>query len=58
MTASVDIELLQPHTDAGRDYPPGAALSLPADAAAWLIAIGTAQPVNPDAAEPNPPLEN
>lgn len=37
------IELLKPHTHAGRDYPPGAVLGLnPADAE-WLIALGTAK---------------
>jgi hypothetical protein len=36
------IELLKPHTHAGRDYPAGARLTLDADSAHWLISIGTA----------------
>jgi hypothetical protein len=37
------IELLKPHTHAGRDYPVGARLNLDADSARWLISIGTAE---------------
>lgn len=37
------IELLKPHTDNGRDYPPGAKLTLDKGAADWLIALGVAQ---------------
>lgn len=36
------IELLKPHTHAGRDYPAGAKLTMDADSAEWLIAIGSA----------------
>ncbi|SFM67225.1 DUF7210 family protein [Nitrosomonas communis] len=39
----VTIELLKPHTHAGRDYPAGARLTLNADSARWLISIGTAE---------------
>lgn len=41
------VELLQPHTHAGRDYPPGSELTLDDDAAAWLIALRVAQPAVP-----------
>lgn len=37
------IELLKSHTDNGRDYPPGAKLTLDKGAADWLIALGVAQ---------------
>jgi len=37
------IELLKPHTHAGRTYPVGARLTLDADSARWLIDIGTAE---------------
>lgn len=39
---TVSIELLKPHRHAGRDYRPGARLTLPASKAEWLIGIGTA----------------
>lgn len=42
--AETRVKLLKPHEHAGRDYPSGAVLTLPADSAAWLIAIGVAQP--------------
>ena len=38
------IQLLKPHSHAGRDYPPGAVLEMDRDSAEWLIAIGTAKP--------------
>ncbi len=38
------IELLKPHTHAGRDYPAGSVIELDRDAAEWLIAIGSAKP--------------
>lgn len=37
------IKLLQSHTHAGRDYPAGAILTMEADSADWLIAIGVAE---------------
>lgn len=37
------IKLLKPHEHAGREYPTGAILSIPADAADWLIANGAAE---------------
>lgn len=40
------IELLKPHTHAGRDYPTGAKLTMDADSAEWLIAIGSAAEVS------------
>lgn len=38
------IELLKPHEDGGREYPVGAQLTLPADAADWLVGIKSAKP--------------
>jgi hypothetical protein len=38
------IKLLAPHEHAGREYQPGAKLTLPADSADWLIAQGKAEP--------------
>lgn len=38
------IELLQPHEHAGREYPAGCELTLPVDAADWLIALKVAKP--------------
>ncbi|MFV0680273.1 hypothetical protein [Ottowia sp.] len=37
------ITLLKPHRHAGRDYPAGAALDLPARKADWLIGVGVAK---------------
>lgn len=37
------IELITPHTHAGRQYPAGATLDLPGHKAEWLIAVGTAK---------------
>lgn len=37
------IELLKPHTHAGRTYPVGARLTLDADSARWLIGLGAAE---------------
>lgn len=39
------IELLRAHEHGGREYPPGAELTLPADAADWLVGIKAAKPV-------------
>lgn len=44
------IALLRPHRHAGRDYPAGAQLTLPAHKAAWLMGLGVAQ--NAPAAAP------
>lgn len=49
------IELLKPHTHAGRDYPEGSlidteALQMDRDSAEWLIAIGAARRIE----QPNP----
>lgn len=41
------IELIKPHRHAGRDYPAGATLSLPAHKADWLIGLGRARDVSP-----------
>lgn len=38
------IQLLAPHEHAGREYPAGAKLTLPADSADWLVALGKATP--------------
>ncbi|MFA7239372.1 MAG: hypothetical protein WC091_04610 [Sulfuricellaceae bacterium] len=37
------IELIKPHTHAGRQYQPGDAIDLDADLAQWLIDIGAAR---------------
>ncbi|MDO5289347.1 MAG: hypothetical protein Q4F13_06895 [Pseudomonadota bacterium] len=47
MTATTYIELTQPHRHAGRDYPAGATLGLPAHKAAWLIGLGRAREAPP-----------
>lgn len=54
------IELIEPHEHAGRGYPSGSELTLPADSADWLIALKKARPVgkpvqNSRAAEPAQP---
>ncbi len=43
MENTKQIELIKPHRHAGRDYPPGAVLELPAAKADWLIGIGSAK---------------
>lgn len=40
------IELLKPHTDAGKDYLPGDRLTLSVQLAQWLIDIGSAKPAS------------
>ena len=47
MTTPTTIHLLKPHRHAGRSYPAGAALTLPARKAAWLIGIGVATASKP-----------
>jgi hypothetical protein len=37
------VTLLKPHRHAGRDYKPGAVLTLRPDQAEWLIGVGVAQ---------------
>ena len=37
------VTLLKPHRHAGRDYPAGAVLDLPADSASWLVGIKVAE---------------
>lgn len=37
------VELLQPHTHAGKDYPAGSIIEIDRDRAEWLIAIGVAR---------------
>lgn len=39
------VTLLSPHRHQGRDYPAGAALTLHADRADWLVGIGRAEHV-------------
>ncbi|PAT41216.1 hypothetical protein CK623_02965 [Vandammella animalimorsus] len=48
------IQLLRPHRHAGRDYPAGAQLTLPAHKASWLVGLGVAQnaPATAPAAAP------
>ena len=53
MDKTKQIELIKPHRHAGRDYQPGAQLTLPAHKADWLIGIGTAKAAAP-AAAPKP----
>jgi hypothetical protein len=48
------IELLQPHTHAGRRLAAGDRLDLPEASARWLIAQGVARIVTPDASIPSP----
>ena len=48
------IHLLKPHRHAGRDYPAGAALTLPPLKAQWLIGIGVATAANPVHLAPAP----
>ena len=43
MEKTKQIELIKPHRHAGRDYPPGALLSLPVAKADWLIGSGVAK---------------
>ena len=50
MEKTKHIELIKPHRHAGRDYKPGAQLTLPAHKADWLIGIGTAKAAAPAAA--------
>lgn len=40
---TIKVELLKPHTDAGRQYQPGDVLELHEDQARWLVAIGAAK---------------
>lgn len=40
-----NVKLLKPHTDAGRDYPEGAELSLDDSNAQWLISLKVAEEV-------------
>lgn len=46
------IELLRPHTHAGRRLPAGGRLDLPEASARWLIAQGAARLVTPDSPAP------
>ena len=47
MEKTKHIELIKPHRHAGRDYPPGAQLTLPAHKADWLIGVGSARDASP-----------
>lgn len=51
------IELLRPHTHAGRRLPAGARLDLPEASARWLIAQGVARLVTPVTPAPAPSLK-
>ena len=46
------VELLKPHTHAGRDYPAGARLALDEATARWLIEQGVAKAA-PEPKKPN-----
>lgn len=46
------IELIEPHTHAGRLHAPGEILDLDEAAAQWLIAQGAARLVTPDSPAP------
>ena len=50
---TTSVTLLAPHRHAGRDYPMGACLALPAASAEWLIGLGRA--TRAEAADPAPP---
>jgi len=54
MTHPMHIELLRPHTHAGRRLPAGARLDLPEASARWLIAQGAARLVTPGSPTPSP----
>ena len=41
------IKLLKPHTHSGRDYPPGAEITVTDAQAQWLIALGVARTAPP-----------
>ena len=47
MDKTKQIELIKPHRHAGRDYKPGAQLTLPAHKADWLIGVGSARDASP-----------
>ena len=47
MSKDKTLELVKPHRHAGRDYQPGAQLTLPAHKADWLIGIGCARDASP-----------
>jgi hypothetical protein len=51
---NLSIELLQPHTHAGRRFAAGERLDLQETSARWLIAHGVARIVTPDASIPSP----
>lgn len=48
------LRLRAPHRHAGRDYPIGAVLDLPAASAAWLIGLGVAEAVEATTPAPAP----
>lgn len=48
------IELITPHTHAGRKYPAGATLTLPEHKAEWLKGIGVAKAAEAIEAEHEP----
>ena len=50
MSGMTRITLLAPLTAAGRDYPKGAVLALPARSAEWLIGLQRAEPAAASAA--------
>jgi hypothetical protein len=39
------VELLKPHTHAGRDHPPRDRIDLDTSLARWLVEVGVARPV-------------
>jgi hypothetical protein len=49
------VVVLQPHTHAGVDYPPGSVLDLPDDSAAALVGRGAATAAPDAEAPPAPP---
>lgn len=52
--SELTVTLNKPHRHAGRDYPPGAKLTLRKDKADWLISLGVAEPAAAVAAQPAP----
>lgn len=51
----MQIELLKPHTHAGRIHPPGAVIALDDDLARWLVDTGVARvPLSLQSPKPKP----
>lgn len=55
--SELTITLNKPHRHAGRDYPPGATLTLRKDKADWLVSLGVAQPAGSPDPQPATPTK-